>query len=83
MQILSLNTDEIKFEVKMMGYVDFETPKELVPQIAEMLSVAKESGKLKKGINEATKAIERKTAQFVILAGDVSPEEIVVHIIWV
>ena len=64
----------------MMGYVDFETPKELVPQIAEMLSVAKESGKLKKGINEATKAIERKTAQFVILAGDVSPEEIVVHI---
>jgi large subunit ribosomal protein L7Ae len=64
----------------MMGYVDFETPKELVPQIVEMLSVAKESGKLKKGINEATKAIERKTAQFVILAGDVSPEEIVIHI---
>ncbi len=64
----------------MMGYVDFETPKELVPQIVEMLSVAKEGGKLKKGINEATKSIERRTAQFVILAGDVSPEEIVIHI---
>lgn len=63
-----------------MGYVDFETPKELIPQIAEMLSVAKESGKVKKGINEATKAIERKTAQLVVIAGDVSPEEIVVHI---
>jgi len=63
-----------------MGYVDFETPKELIPQIVEMLSVAKESGKVKKGINEATKAIERKSAQFVVVAGDVSPEEIVIHI---
>jgi large subunit ribosomal protein L7Ae len=63
-----------------MAYIDVETPKELVPQIAEMLSVAKESGKIKKGINEATKSVERKTAQFVVIAGDVTPEEIVVHI---
>jgi large subunit ribosomal protein L7Ae len=64
----------------MMGYIDLETPKELLPQITEMLSVAKDSGKIKKGINETTKAVERKTAKFVILAGDVTPEEIVVHI---
>ncbi|MBI5223717.1 50S ribosomal protein L7ae [Candidatus Micrarchaeota archaeon] len=63
-----------------MGYVDFEVPKELVPQILEMLSVAKDGGKIKKGINETTKAIERKTAQLVVLAQDVTPEEIVVHI---
>jgi len=63
-----------------MGYVDFEVPSELVPQIMEMLSVAKDGGKIKKGINETTKSIERKTAQFVIVAGDVTPEEIVVHI---
>ncbi len=63
-----------------MTYIDIETPKELVPQIMEMLSVAKESGKIKKGINEATKSIERKTAQFVVIAGDVTPEEIVIHI---
>ena len=63
-----------------MAYVDFETPKELVPQIVEMLSVAKESGKVKKGINETTKSIERRAAQFVVIAGDVSPEEIVIHI---
>lgn len=63
-----------------MAYVDIETPKELVPQIVEMLSVAKESGKIKKGINEATKAIERKTAQFVVVAADVTPEEIVIHL---
>jgi len=63
-----------------MAYIDIETPNELVPQIKEMLSVAKENGKVKKGINEATKSIERKTAQFVVIAGDVTPEEIVIHI---
>ncbi|NYZ74503.1 50S ribosomal protein L7ae [Candidatus Micrarchaeota archaeon] len=63
-----------------MGYVDLEIPPELVPQIIEMLSVAKDSGKVKKGVNEATKAIERKTAQLIVLAGDVTPEEVVIHI---
>jgi large subunit ribosomal protein L7Ae len=63
-----------------MGYVDVQVPAELVPQIVEMLSVAKDGGKVKKGVNETTKAIERKTAQFVVIAGDVSPEEVVVHI---
>lgn len=63
-----------------MGYVDAETPKELLPQIMEMLSVAKDDGKIKKGINETTKSVERKTAQFVVMASDVTPEEIVIHI---
>jgi large subunit ribosomal protein L7Ae len=63
-----------------MGYVDVQVPEELVPQIIEMLSVAKDGGKIKKGVNETTKAIERKTAQFVVVAGDVTPEEVVVHI---
>jgi len=63
-----------------MGYVDLEIPADLVPQIVEMLSVAKDSGKVKKGVNETTKAIERKSAQFVVVAGDVTPEEVVVHI---
>ena len=64
----------------MPSYVKFEMPKELIPQILEMLSVAKDTGKIKKGVNETTKAVERKTARFVILAQDVTPEEIVVHI---
>jgi len=63
-----------------MTYVDLETPKELVPKILEALSVAKESGKLKKGVNETTKAIERKTAQLVVIAEDVTPQEVVVHL---
>ncbi len=45
-----------------------------------MLSVAKDTGKLKKGVNETTKSIERKTAQFVVIAQDVTPEEVVVHL---
>jgi len=63
-----------------MGYIDVETPQELVPQIMEMLSVAKDGGKIKKGVNETTKSIERKAAQFVVIAGDVTPEEVVIHI---
>lgn len=64
----------------MSSYVKFEMPKELVPPILEMLSVAKDTGKLKKGVNETTKSIERKTAQFVVIAQDVTPEEVVVHL---
>ena len=64
----------------MPSYVKFETPKELIPQILEMLSVAKDSGRIKKGVNETTKSIERKTAQLVVIAEDVSPEEVVVHL---
>lgn len=63
-----------------MGYVDIEIPEELVPQIMEMLSVAKDGGKIKKGVNETTKSIERRSAQLVVVAGDVSPEEVVIHI---
>jgi large subunit ribosomal protein L7Ae len=63
-----------------MGYIDVQVPAELVPQIIEMLSVAKDGGKIKKGVNETTKSIERKTAQFVVVAGDVTPEEVVIHI---
>jgi large subunit ribosomal protein L7Ae len=63
-----------------MGYVDLEIPDELKSQIMEMLSVAKDGGKIKKGVNETTKAIERKSAQLVVVAGDVTPEEVVVHL---
>ncbi len=63
-----------------MGYVDLQIPAELIPQIVEMLSVAKDGGKVKKGVNETTKSIERKSAQFVVVASDVTPEEVVMHI---
>ncbi|MBU3913713.1 MAG: ribosomal L7Ae/L30e/S12e/Gadd45 family protein [Nanoarchaeota archaeon] len=41
---------------------------------------ARKSGKIEKGINEATKAAERGTAQAVFYAKDVSPAEIIAHL---
>ncbi len=37
----------------------------------------KSGGKIRKGTNEATKAIERKQAKLVFIAGNVNPPEIV------
>jgi large subunit ribosomal protein L7Ae len=45
-----------------------------------IIETAKKSGKIEKGTNEVTKAIERGTAKFVAYAGDVEPKEIVQHI---
>jgi len=62
------------------GYVKFQTPKDLSDKLLQLVEMAKNSGKLRKGLNESTKAIERSIAQLVIVAEDVEPEEIVMHI---
>lgn len=41
---------------------------------------ARKEGKIEKGINEVTKAIERATAKVVVVAKDVSPVEITQHL---
>ncbi len=46
----------------------------------KIIETAKRTGKIEKGTNEVTKAIERGTAKFVAYAGDVEPKEIVQHI---
>ncbi len=46
----------------------------------EAIELAKTSGKLKKGTNEVTKSIERGTAKLVVIAKDVTPPEITMHI---
>jgi large subunit ribosomal protein L7Ae len=38
------------------------------------------SGKIIKGINEVTKAVEKGTAKLVVVAADVDPKELVMHI---
>ena len=58
----------------------FEIPKDLVDKVLQALEIAKNTGKIKKGTNEVTKAIERGLAKFVIIASDVQPEEIVMHL---
>jgi len=49
-------------------------------KILEFIEVARDTGKIRKGANEATKAIEKGQAKLVIFAGDVSPKEIVMHL---
>ncbi len=49
-------------------------------KIYEAVELAKKTGKLSKGTNEATKAIERGTAKLVVIAKDVTPPEITMHI---
>jgi len=48
--------------------------------IYSIIEKAKKTGKIEKGTNEVTKAIERGTAKFVVYASDVNPKEIVQHI---
>jgi large subunit ribosomal protein L7Ae len=45
----------------------------------EAIEIARTSGKIRKGSNEATKAIERGEAKLIVYAEDVSPKEIVMH----
>lgn len=61
-------------------YVRFEVPKELVDTIYKAVEEARDTGKLRKGTNETTKAVERKQAVLVIMAEDVEPPEIVAHL---
>jgi large subunit ribosomal protein L7Ae len=61
-------------------YVKFQVPEDLVSPIYEALRVAHQSGKVKKGTNEVTKAIERGVSKLVIIAEDVEPPEVVAHL---
>jgi large subunit ribosomal protein L7Ae len=61
-------------------YVKFEVPKDLVSAIYEALRIAKDSGKIRKGTNETTKAVERGVSKLAIIAEDVEPPEVVAHL---
>lgn len=64
----------------MPVYVDFDVPADLRDDALEALEVARDTGQVKKGTNETTKAVERGTAELVLIAEDVQPEEIVMHL---
>jgi len=61
-------------------YVKYEVPKEIVDAAYEALSIASKSGAVKKGTNEATKAVERSQAKLVVIAEDVDPPEVIAHL---
>lgn len=65
-----------------MSYVKFNIPDNLQSALKNAISTiadAKDS-KIRKGMNEVTKSIERGNAKIVIMAGDVSPPEILLHV---
>ncbi len=57
-----------------------EVSDELNNKILEAVEIARATGYVRKGTNEATKAIERGAAELVVIAKDVDPPEIVMHL---
>jgi large subunit ribosomal protein L7Ae len=66
--------------VSKPDFVLFDVPEDLAEEIYKVVSKAKGSGKVKKGTNETTKAIERGNAKLVVIATDVDPPEIVAYL---
>ena len=52
----------------------------MAADIYTIIEKARKTGKVEKGTNEVTKAIERGTAKLVVYATDVEPKEIVQHL---
>ncbi|MFQ6020629.1 MAG: 50S ribosomal protein L7Ae [Candidatus Aenigmatarchaeota archaeon] len=49
-------------------------------KILQTVEIARNTGKVKIGTNETTKAIERGIAKLVVIAEDVEPKEVVMHL---
>ncbi len=49
-------------------------------KLLEIIEIARTTGKISKGANEATKAIEKGNAKLIVYAEDVTPKEIIMHL---
>ena len=49
-------------------------------KLYDVVEKAAKTGKVDKGINEVTKAVERGVAKLVVVASDVEPKELIQHI---
>jgi large subunit ribosomal protein L7Ae len=69
-------------EREKMSYVKFKIPDALKNDIKDALSkiAGTRDSKIRKGMNEVTKSIERTLAKLVIMAEDVTPPEILFHV---
>ncbi len=63
----------------MADYIKVQLTDELRKQTIEIIEKSAK-GKIKAGLNEVTKAIERQTAKLVVIAEDVNPKELVMHL---
>lgn len=73
---------KIYWNEKKMSYVKFKVPENLQSAIKNAITKIAETkdSKIRKGMNEVTKSIERGNAKIVIMAEDVSPPEILLHV---
>ncbi|MGC8609901.1 MAG: 50S ribosomal protein L7Ae [Thermoplasmata archaeon] len=62
------------------AYVKFDVPEDLQNMGLNVVEVARQSGKIRKGTNEVTKAVERMETKLVVIAMDVNPPEVVAHL---
>lgn len=60
-------------------YVRFETEKDMIDKIYQLVELARDTGKVRKGSNEVTKLVEKNATVFVVMSEDVQPEEILAH----
>tara|TARA_Y100000310_G_C20398353_1_gene676196 strand:- start:298 stop:606 length:309 start_codon:yes stop_codon:yes gene_type:complete len=49
-------------------------------KIYDIVEKASKTGKIDRGVNEVTKAVERGVAKFVVVASDVDPKELTQHL---
>ncbi len=65
-----------------MSYVKINIPDKLKKKVIDTISNISSTPetKIKKGMNEVTKSIERGIAKLVIIAEDVDPPEVVFHL---
>ena len=49
-------------------------------EVYDIVEKAAKTGKVDKGVNEVTKAVERGVAKLVVVASDVSPKELTQHL---
>jgi|SRR3989344_6524812 len=57
-----------------------DVPRQIVEKAYEAVEIAKKTGKIKKGANETTKTVERGIAKLVVIAKDVNPIEVIMHL---
>lgn len=49
-------------------------------EVYEIVEQARKTGKIDRGVNEVTKAVERGVAKMVVVASDVDPKELIQHL---
>ena len=57
-----------------------ELTKEIIERIYSLIEKSKTDGKIRKGVNEVTKSLERGEAKLSVSAEDISPAEITSHL---